>query len=279
MKRRSFRRAAKFPARPRRSVVLRTNTRKDRDTGRLVRLSLIFIVVCGLAYASLKGFQALISCVSKSEILTIKSVEISGTKNVSKGEILALLPFDPGDSILAQNLGKAEKEVLRLKPELKKIKIRRGFKKITVLVTERVPVGFVTVQGSRLGIDYDNVPFPLRGENLKADLPEINSEGDADRQEILLFVKIFSERAKEYFPKSSSFYLESIEDAALELKDGTRIVWGKIEKDKFDVKLRRLNEIVADASSRFSGIEYINLNYLDSGRVLVKPKIFQSSSR
>jgi cell division septal protein FtsQ len=235
----------------------------------------ILVVVCALFYASFRGWQALRDCVSKSEILTIKNIVISGTRNISRGEILALLPFDTGDNILVQNLGKAEKEVLDLKPELKKISIHRGFKKISVYVRERVPVGFVTIQGNRLGIDYDNVPFPLRGEYLKADLPEISAQNDSDRQEILGFVKIFSERAKEYFPKSSSFYLESIENAALKLKDGTKIVWGKIEKDKFDGKLRRLNEIVSDASKRFPGIEYINLDYFDSGRVLVKPKMLQ----
>ena len=238
-------------------------------------MSLILLAVCVLSYASFRGWQALKSYVSKSEILTIKSIDVSGTKNVSREEILALLPFDAGDNVLSQNLGKAGKEVLRLKPELKQIRFRRGFKKISVYVTERVPVGFVTVQGSRLGIDYDNVTFPLRGENLKLELPEINAGNDSDRHEILFFIKIFSEKAKDYFSKSSSFYLESIEDATLKLKDGTRIVWGKVDKDKFDMKLRRLNEILADAAKRFPGIEYIDLNYLDSGRVLVKPKIIQ----
>ena len=259
--------------------MLRTATRQDRAARRTVRLSLILVVLCALSYASFRGWQAFKGYVLKSEILTIKNIEISGTKNVSREEILALLPFDSGDNILAQNLKSAEKEILRMKPELKKIGMYRGLKKIKVYVKERVPVGFVMVQGKRLGIDYDNAPFPLRGEYLNAELPEIKAQNDSDRQEILGFVKLFSERAKDYFSKSSSFYLESFEDAALKLKDGTGIVWGKIEKDKFDVKLKRLNEITADALKRFPGLEYIDLNYLDSGRVLVKPKVLQSVPR
>jgi len=256
------------------SFVLRSTTRRDRSAARLIKRCLAIFVICALSFGALKAWLALKNYVTKSETFRIKSIEISGTKNISRQEILALLPFDTGDNTLAVNLSSAKKEILNLKPELRNIGIRRGFKKILISVFERCPVAFVAVQGNRLGIDYDNVIFPLRGEYVKADLPEISVQGDSERLEMLGFLKIFSQKAKNYFDKARLFYFESIEDAALKLKDGTKIMWGKIDKDKFDSKLKVLNETVSDASKRFHGVEYVDLNYIDSGRVLVRPKVF-----
>ncbi|MCX5782370.1 MAG: FtsQ-type POTRA domain-containing protein [Elusimicrobia bacterium] len=262
-----------------RTYVFRSNSRSGNATKKLVKLSAFIILLCTLIYGIARGWGALQEYISKADILKIESIELSGSKNVLKGEILALLPFDIGDNIFSQDLVKAEKDVLKLRPELKKINIRRGFKKIIIKIQERIPVGFVNINGKRSGIDSGNVPFPLRGEFAKATLPEISAWNDFDREEILEFIEIFSEKAEEYFAKSVLFYFESVDDAAVKLSDGTRIIWGKVEKDKFDIKLKKMKEVLDDALKRFNKIDYVNLNYLDSGRVLVKPKGIFSKPR
>jgi cell division septal protein FtsQ len=255
-----------------RTYVFRSSSRSGNATKKLVKLSAFIILFCTLIYGIARGWGALQDYISKADILKIEGIELSGSKNVLRGEILALLPFEIGDNIFSQDLAKAEKDVLKLRPELKEINIKRGFKKIVIKIRERTPVGFVNINGKRLGIDSDNVPFPLRGEFAKANFPEVSARNDFDRKEIIEFIEIFSKEAEEYFAKSILFYFESVDDAAVKLSDGTRIIWGKVEKDKFDIKLRKMKEVLDDALKRFNKIDYVNLNYLDSGRVLVKPK-------
>jgi len=272
MRKRRLKRSPRRVIRTERTFVLRSNFKRNQSIKRFFKLGLYFVLFGAVVFGAVKGWIALEEFVSKNELLKIKKIEVYGNKNISKGEILALLPFETGDNIFSVDLSKAEKDILKLKPELKKIRINRRIKKIVITINERKPVGVVNINGSRLGIDYDNKPFPLRGEYIGAVLPEIIALNDSDREEILGFVKIIQDKAKDFFDKAVSFYYESLEDSALKLNNGTRIIWGRTEKDKFDLKLQKLKEVLDDTTLRFHSIDYINLNYLDSGRVLVKPK-------
>ena len=273
MKKRRFHRSPRRLVHRRRSYVLRSHARADGAIRALTSFSAV-VVLCGiLTYGGLRGWDAFSARISKIEILKIKSVEISGTHNVSKEEVSVLLPFEAGDNILGQNLSKATKNILKLKPEIRRLHMVRGFEKIVIMLEERIPAACVMDHGKRWGIDGDNVLFPLRGEYASAALPEVSARNDAERKEILEFLTIFSERAKEYVSGSVLFYCDTTGNLAVKRRDGTRIIWGKIEKEKFDSKLRKFRTVWEDALRRFVSIDYINLNYLDSERVLVKPKL------
>ncbi len=272
--RRRLKRAPRRIRRAERTFVLRNNIKRSQSIRHFFKMLLYLVIFGAIIFGAAQGWLALSNYISKNELLKIKKIEIYGNKNVSKGEIVALLPFEMGDNIFGPNLSKAERDILKLKPELKKIRISRRVKKIVISVSERKPVGFVNLNNNRLGIDFDNKPFPLRGAYINSSLPEIIALNEPDREEILEFVKIMQERAKDFFDKAVAFYYESVDDCAFRLNNGTNIIWGKNEKDKFDSKLQRLKEVMDDAALRFQNVDYINLNYLDSGRILVKPKAF-----
>ena len=56
---------------------------------------------------------------------------------------------------------------------------------------------------------------------------------------------------------------------AVELADGTRLLWGGMRWT--EDKLRRLREVLADASPRFDEALRLDLRHFEDGRILVRP--------
>lgn len=226
-------------------------------------------ILCGGGWY---GWRAASGFFLGSDNFTIKKIEVRGNKNVSESEIIALLPFREGDNIFKVWLSEARKNLASCKPELKKISLGRRWQKIVVDLTERVPVACVTLEGQRLGLDDDNLPFPLRGQYYREQLPEVTSTVPAERAEALRFIKAFAPAARNVYDGLAGLYVEPFNTIVLDMRDGTRIYWGPLEKDKLRPKLERLAQILEDSKSRFTGLEYVNLNYFDDGRIIVKPR-------
>jgi cell division septal protein FtsQ len=207
-----------------------------------------------------------------SEYFTIRRIEITGIRDTSESEIISLLPFRPGDNLFKVWLSETERNLRQCKPELKDISVSRRWQKILVSVREREPIACTYIDGRRMWLDDDNIPFPLKGHLIKASLPEIVTKNEAERREMVRFVRIFSAEAKDLFPRIVRLYPEPVEDVVFELDDDLRIYWGTTEKEKIKLKRERLAQVLADARGRFQGIEYVNLCYMDDGRVLVKPR-------
>jgi cell division septal protein FtsQ len=196
---------------------------------------------------------------------------VHGGKNVSASEITALLPFRRGDNLLKVWLSEAEENIRQCKPELKKIAIRRRWQRVVVRFEERQPVASVRTGGQRLGVDEENKLFPLRGNYVKMQFPEIVAANDNDRKNVLDFIRNFSTPAKNLYGRIAKLYPEPVNDIVMELSDGPKIYWGSVDKDEIRPKLQRLQQVMADAERRFPAVDYINLCYYSDGRILVKP--------
>jgi cell division septal protein FtsQ len=275
MRRRSSHAPVRSGRRSKRSVRRRhvhRTTVSNSNVGKWSFRAVLFSCIAAAAvYGSIRGYIAARDLVQNSEYLRIRSISITGGKNVLRSEILPLLPFDVGDHLLFQDLGNVRKKIMELKPELKNVHIYRGWKSINIKISERVPMGWISVKGSRQGIDSDNVPFSLRGSYAQASLPEIVAQTPDVRAELLKFLEQYSSQASDLYAGTKRIYIKPVDSIACDC-DAYTIIWGQYERSAFSNKLKRLRQVRADASTRFSGIDYINLNYLDSGRVLVRPR-------
>lgn len=260
--------------RPRRrgqKVILRSKFRFERKKkARQFGFYLLAAAVAGLLLW--RGAAVVNEFVYGPEHFRIRSVEISPLKNITQSEIMAMLPFRPGDNIFRVNLSEAAKTLRRYKPELKRITMHRGWKKIVVKAQEREPVACVNAAGERLGIDADNLPFPLRGSWREKNLPELVNGRPDERERLLGFINTFAPNSKELFGKVAGLYVEPVNRVVIELKDGTRIFWGAYEKSELRDKLAKLTQVMDENGSRFGSVDYINLCFFDQGRVIVKPK-------
>ena len=257
----------------RRPVRLRSKVKSERARQASTFLTwavLIAVAAFGLRWGYIKVNHFLCS----SDVFNIRSIEIRGCKNVAQSEISTLLPFRTGDNLCGLRPAEAEKNIQQCKPELKAIDISRGWKKVTVTIRERTPSGFVSVYGERQGIDSDNTLFPLRGEWLKAPLPEISAETEADRREVLNFMSDFAPIDGKFFAGIGHFSLEPVNSIIFDINGGPRVYWGRLESDKLKAKLGKLTQVLSDASTRYTGgLAYVNLSYFDDGRVLVMPTL------
>ncbi len=265
--RRPLRRYNKY----KRTVTLRSKLKQERrlQAGKYV---LYLAVATIVLYGGWRTWTATTHFFSHAEYFQIRTIEVKGGKNVTQSEIAALLPFRPGDNIFRLWASETENNIQQCKPELRRISIRRGWRKVTVQLEERQPVACVVEKGQRLGLDAENALFPLRGKLVHQFLPEVTANNEDDRREVLAFVQAFSREAGELYPQIAKLGLESVNDIVFEFKDGARVFWGPLEKDQLKPKLKRLEQVMADAKNRSVEVDYINLCYFENGRILVRPK-------
>lgn len=251
-------------------VTLRSKIKKERRKrfGTLVLFILSISVLSGIIWY---GGKSAYNIIINAECFKIKNIDISGCKNITKSEILALLPYRKGDSVLCLSFNNIEKSILEYKSEIKNISIRRGWKRLIVKVVEREPVGLVKVNNKLMCIDYENKTFPIRGHLIDESLPEIVYTTENERMEILKFMRLLKTEAKDIYRDIVNFSLES-NGMVFKLKDGLKVFWGIPDKTEIGLKLQWLNRVLNDARSRFQGVEYINLIFINDGRIIIKPK-------
>lgn len=263
-------RSSRRPIRRLRRVVLRSKFRFERR--RKVKQFTKYVFVLGLVLTvSWWSWKSVYGFLLNFDGFKIKDIEISRTKNISRSEIIALLPFQVGDNIFKLWLFDTEKKFRELKPELKDIKVTRHWQKITIKFDERTPMACINLNGQKLGVDEENKVFPLRGNWLKQFLPEIIAENAAERKDVLEFAKMFKDEGTEFFACISRLYPEPVNNVVIELKDRLKIYWGTSDRNKIKKKLERIDQVLKDAGSRFAGLEYVDLSYFEDGRILVKP--------
>ena len=218
------------------------------------------------------GYRVIGGFLFRSDLFAIDKVEIRGGKNISSSEIAALIPFRTGDNLFKAPVSDTEENLRQCKPELKKLVVYRTWKGVVVKFEERVPVAFVRLGDERQGLDYENKPFPLRGMYARQTLPEILAKDDQSRAQVLDFIKAFSVKAKDIYPKIVKFYPEAGNCVTFELEDGLKINWGSCEEEKMKPKLIKLAQVLFDAKERFQAVDYINLCFYEDGRIIVKPR-------
>ncbi|MDR2425699.1 MAG: FtsQ-type POTRA domain-containing protein [Endomicrobium sp.] len=256
----------------RRVVIMPNYTRsskKGRKLGKLFVYICIFVLICFLAYA---GGKKLVGYVYASESMTIKEIDVTGCKNVTKTEIKALLPFKIGDNILKINVSEAESKIMEVKPELKDISIKRRWQKVKIKLYERTPEAFIVFGNDVLGIDFEDKPFPLRGFMSGMKIPTIIYKTDAERSEILKFIKIFKPVCDNFFDNIAKIEYSNSHDIVFKTYDGTVIYWGEERPEHMDHKYDKLRRIYADADVKYEHIELIDMSFYEMGKAVVKPK-------
>ncbi|MDR3071781.1 MAG: FtsQ-type POTRA domain-containing protein [Endomicrobium sp.] len=215
--------------------------------------------------------KKLLDIASRSDKIIVKDIDIVGTKNITKAEIKELLPFKIGDNLLKINLSEAEEEIKKLKPELKKIVIKRRWQKVKVRLYERTPEAFVVCNSEKEGIDFDNRPFPLRGFMSAMKVPKIIYQSDGERWKILNFIKRFKRICGEFLDNISEIKFSSTGDLIFVMNSNTVIFWGDEIPERLSPKFKKFQKIYVDAMAKYKQIEYIDMTLYCSGKATVKP--------
>ncbi len=205
--------------------------------------------------------------------LFIDNIEVIGCNNVTETEIKNLIPFKVGDSMLKICLSDTRKQLQEQKPELKNISLTRNWKekKIIISLEERTPEVFIFKDGKKIGLDFDNKPFPLRGKMFDMSIPVMTYSNEQEKESLLNFFKQFKTYMKDFVPKITNIKYGEVEDVILNM-DGKTVCWGQIQYKKTKEKADKLKTVLKDLSDKNVNARYIDLCLIDDNkdRVIVK---------
>lgn len=246
-------------------------------TFRVLRPVLILSVI---AVALFYTYKFTVSKIYASDMLLIENIEVTGCNNVTATEIKKLMPFKLGDNLIKINLSRAKEEIQKYKPELKTVSMSRDWKNKTVSIElmERKPEVFIYEDNNLLGLDFDNIPFTLIGKMDNTKVPVIKYNTVEERTELLNFIKFSKNFLGDFVSKIKEIRFEEINrDLIFVTVEGTKIYFGKVNKNHIEERIKQMLKVMNDAVSRFNDIEYVDLTYLDISKdknnVRIKPLV------
>jgi len=254
------------------NVTIRPKIRNRRiKQFKIVLAFLLILIVCSVLL--FKGGKIVSDYLVNCQQFKLRYIEVISSKNITRSEVLSLLPFREGNSMFKLWVKETKERILQNKPEIENVKINLGWRKVLVTWEERVPVGWILKDGNKIGVDNNNKEFPLRGEWAQSELPQLDVKSISERAQLLEFMRALLHANKEFFEQCTHFGMLGNKSVYFNLKDGTKIYWGTSNSFEINEKLNKLNKVFADAKSKYQGLEYVNLEFFDLGRIRLKPKL------
>lgn len=246
---------------------------------KLFRNFIILLFIICLAFSSVYAYNHLMSYLCSLERFFIENIEINGCKNVTESEIINTIPFKPGETAIGINLWQLEKDLMKIKPELKKVSAYRrnwfvkGKKmKVVVSLTEREPEVFIYNNENKEGLDFDNKPFSLRGNMSVMKIPFLLCDNEQDRENLLHFYKNIKTYFSNLIPEIKEIKYGELDDIVITMNDGTIIYWGYPKETKIKEKVEKFFAISKDLVNKKQNMDYIDLSFLDynKDKIIVK---------
>lgn len=236
----------------------------------------IFLFAC-LLIAIIYGYKSTVSYIYASNKFLIEDIDVAGCNNVTKTEIKELIPFKIGDNLFKVDLSKAEKEIQKCKPELKDISMSRNWmsKKIIITLKERKPEVFILRDNEFIGLDFDNMPFALRGNMFDMKVPVLKYSSAQERINLLKFVKIFKPYVKDLIPRITEIKYGEVDDIIFVIDNKILIFWGSSKEKDIKNKVQKLKIVFEDSFKRYNAVDYIDLTLLDENKnkIIIKPTL------
>lgn len=231
------------------------------------------LVVVTLASGILFGCYR---AITTATLFSLKSIEVSTAKHLTRDEILGLAGVEPGKDLLHMNLKLMGEHILQ-NPWVETVRINRYFPDtVSIVITEREPVAIVNM-GFIYYLDSKGNVFKVLNQGDKLDYPVITG---------------FSEEALGSDPKGSKEALEATcelldilrEKGAFILADVSEIHYDKgygftlftaagalpvkVGSGDFSAKVERFARIYRSLMVQLPSIHYIDLDYND--KIIVK---------
>jgi cell division septal protein FtsQ len=256
-----------------------TKTRKPPINFPFTRISALLFkvaIIVGALFLLYAVVSKASTYINTLEMTSLKDIEVVGIENLTQDEIKAALPFKTGVNIFSIKLSSSQEYLMRNKPEIKSISMKRkfydgGLSKIYVQIEERIPEAFIRNGASLKGIDFDSISFPLRGSMKDMNIPIITSKSDKNIREVLSFIKIIKDSSPEFFTKIKEIGIEA-NDITFVNEDGALVYWGHAKDINLEKKIEIFNRIYDDAKAKFNRIDYVDITFYNAQRVIIKPK-------
>lgn len=227
------------------------------------------LVTFGVLYGS---YRAL----SRVSLFSLKTIEVSDAKHLTRDEILGLAGIEPGKDLLRMNLKRMGEHILQ-NPWVETVRINRYLPDgISIAVTEREPVAIVNM-GYIYYLDKKGTVFKVLNQGDKLDYPvitgfseeELNSDPKGSKEAFesaCALLKILREKGAFILADVSEIHYDKGYGFTLFTASGALPV--KIGSDDFSAKVERFARIYRSLMVQLPSIHYIDLDFSD--KIIVK---------
>ena len=209
-------------------------------------------------------------------MFSLKSIEVSSAKHLTRDEILGLAGVEPGKDLLRMNLKRMGEHILQ-NPWVETVRINRYFPDVvSIVITEREPVAIVNM-GFIYYLDKKGKVFKVLNNGDKLDFPvvtgfneeELGSDPKGTKEALeatCLLLKILREKGSFILADVSEIHYDKGYGFTLFTAAGALPV--KVGSGDFQAKIERFARIYKDLLVQLPSIHYIDLDYND--KIIVK---------
>ncbi|MFZ4854849.1 MAG: cell division protein FtsQ/DivIB [Desulfuromonadaceae bacterium] len=229
----------------------------------------LFTLTSGILYGTYRT-------ISKVTLFSLKSIEVSSAKHLTREEILGLAGIEPGKDLLRMNLKSMGEHILQ-NPWVETVRINRYFPDtVSIVIAEREPVAIVNM-GFIYYLDKKGNVFKVLTQGDKLDFPvitgfneeELGNDPKGTKEALVMtcdLLKILQEKGAFILADVSEIHYDKGYGFTLFTASGALPV--KVGSGDFPAKIERFARIYRDLLVQLPSIHYIDLDYND--KIIVK---------
>lgn len=185
---------------------------------RLLALLVVLLIVVGLVHT-----------VYFSDRLTVKKVEISGSKELTDEQVLDAAEVPLGDPLATADLSAIELRISSL-ARVRSVEVARQWPNtLAVSVSEREPVAVVSIGGRLQALDREGVVFGSYAQP-PADLPRIETSIGTGSEALAEVASVVVALPTALRSLVDFVQVDTIDTINLNLQDGRTVRWGSAER-------------------------------------------------
>lgn len=240
-----------------------------RPLGKAASGLALLALTAGVVY----GVQRAVSSVT---FFSLKNIEVTSTKHMTRDDVLELAGIEPGKDLLRLNLKRMGEQLLQ-NPWIESVRINRYFPDgVSIAITEREPLAIVNM-GFIYYLDNKGVVFKVLNQGDKLDFPvitgfseeELTSDPKGTKDALLAsceLIRILKEKGAFILADVSEIHYDKGFGFTMFTSSGALPV--KIGAGDFSAKIERFARIYQDLMAQEQKLQYIDLDYND--KIIVK---------
>jgi len=171
-----------------------------------------------------------------SSYLALKSADVTGTRHLTKDEVLAAAHLPVGDPLARVDADAIARRV-RAMAYVKSAEVTREWPdKLRIDITERTAVAVVDLGSALRGLDADGVVFSTY-RKAPPGLPVVRVSGDPDQDALREAARVVAALPPSLSSRVDHLEVATVDQISLALTGGKTVVWGSADQSELKAEV------------------------------------------
>jgi cell division protein FtsQ len=181
-----------------------------------------------------------------SAFLALKGADVTGTRHLTKAEVLTAADLPIGDPLVRVDAGAIAQRVRALAYVKSAVVTREWPDKVRIRITERTAVAVVDLGGELRGLDADGVVFSTYRKAPRG-LPAVQVSGNPDQDTLREAGRVIAALPSSLKDRVDHLEVATVDQISLVLSGGKTVVWGSA--DQSDLKAEVIGPLLRQPGS------------------------------